>query len=116
MYQAKFWRGQPLRHHGREDTIRGNPEAPPMHQGPGEFDEDDRGMDKPHLGTSQPQSKRSGMDEFPLRSAGRVPHRHKQLHLVMMAHALRNHRFGDDGTTMGTAIGGGAAGGGAGGA
>jgi hypothetical protein len=122
MMAKNFWRGQPMRHHGREDAIRPNPEAPPMHRGPGEFDFDDRGADVPNVGSSQPKSKPNPQgDEFPLRHANVHPHRHQRmLHQVLMAHALRMHlggggmRPGADGTTMGTAVGGGAAGGGAG--
>ena len=40
MYQRNFWRGEIKRTNGREDGIRGNPEAPNMHHGPGEFDMD----------------------------------------------------------------------------
>ncbi len=111
-YQKSFWKGESLRHNGREDTIRGNPEAPPMHEGPGEFDMDmATGADKPNLGTSQPRVKGNNRpDEFPLKSAGKKPHS-SQRRQVLMAHVLRN---GPDGTTMGTAVGGGAAGGGAG--
>jgi hypothetical protein len=111
-YQRGFWKGEIRRHTGYEDKIRGNPEAPPMRGGPGEFDEDDRGMDKPKLGTSQPTAVK-GKDEMPLRSANVKPHRHKALHQVLKAMALRRH-MADDGTTMGAPIGGGAAGGGAG--
>lgn len=109
MYQGRFWKGQMLRHHGPGDHIRPNPEAPPMFDGPGEFDMDDRGGDSPKLGTSQPRAKHNPRgDEFPLKSANIHPRR--RMHQVMMARALR----GADGTTMGTAVGGGAAGGGAG--
>jgi hypothetical protein len=112
MYQRQFWKGEAWRHHGREDTIRGNREAPPMHEGPGEFDMSmGSGADSPHLGTSQPRVKgNKPNDEIPLKHANVKPHR--RLHQVLMAHALR---YGPDGTTMGTAVGGGAAGGGAGG-
>lgn len=111
-YQKNFWKGESMRHHGREDKIRPNKEAPPMHEGPGEFDMDmDGGADKPNLGTSQPRVKGNKRnDELPLRHAHVKPHR--QRHQVMMAHALRQHSTG--GTTEGTAVGGGAAGGGAG--
>ena len=113
-YQRQFWKGESLRHHGREDRIRGNPEAPPMHGGPGAGDEDDMGgADEPNRGTSQPKTRGHGgrSDEFPLRHAHVKPHRARQQ--VMMAHALRMHA-GTGGTTEGTAVGGGAAGGGAG--
>ena len=115
-YQKNFWKGESVRHNGREDRIRGNPEAPPMHDGPGEFDMDmDGGADKPNRGESQPKARGNKRnDELPLKHAHVKPHR--QRHQVLMAHALRMHsKMGDDGTTMGTAIGGGAAGGGAGG-
>ena len=115
MYQAKFWKGESVRHHGREDKIRGNPEAPPMHDGPGAGDEDDMdGADEPNPARlSQPKTRgqRWPSDEFPLRHAHVKPHRARQQ--VMMAHALRMHA-GTGGTTEGTAVGGGAAGGGAG--
>jgi hypothetical protein len=115
-YQDKFWRGQIKTHKGREDTIRGNPEAPPMHEGPGDFDKDmPKGADAPPEGSSQPKVKgNSKGDEFPLRHAHVKPRRHGQLHQVLMAHVLRKGGESDDGTTMGTAVGGGAAGGGAG--
>ena len=102
-----------MRTHGREDKIRGNPEAPPMHGGPGAGDEDDMdGADAPNRGSSQPKTRgNKGPDEFPLRHAHVKPHRARQQ--VMMAHALRMHA-GTGGTTEGTAVGGGAAGGGAG--
>ena len=114
MYQAKFWKGESKRTNGREDGIRGNPEAKPMHGGPGPGDEKEMtGADKPNLGTSQPRTKGNVKgDEFPLRHAHVKPHR--QRHQVLMAHALRQHA-GTGGTTEGTAVGGGAAGGGAGG-
>ena len=120
MMAKRFWKGESVRHNGREDRIRGNPEAPPMHGGPGASDEEEMtGADKPNLGTSQPRTKGNVKgDEFPLKHAHVKPHRH-QMHQVLMAHALRMHfgnsKMGDDGTTQGTAIGGGAAGGGAGG-
>jgi len=110
-YQGKFWRGNIERHNGREDRIRPNPEAPPMHEGPGDFDKGiPKGADAPPEGSSQPKVTKKGGDEFPLRHAHTLPRR-RQLHQVLMAHVLRK---ADDGTTMGTAIGGGAAGGGAG--
>ena len=111
-YQTKFWRGESMRHNGREDRIRPNPEAPPMHAGPGASDENQpKGADAPPEGTSQPKTTgNKNTDEFPLRHARVLPKR-RQLHQVLMAHVLRK---ADDGTTMGTAIGGGAAGGGAG--
>ena len=111
-YQNRFWKGESVRHNGREDRIRGNPEAPPMHEGPGDFDKGmPKGADAPPEGTSQPKVTKRGGDEFPLKHANIKPRRHGQLHQVLMAHVLRK---ADDGTTMGTAIGGGAAGGGAG--
>jgi hypothetical protein len=120
-YQDAFWKGQSVRTNNR-DKIRGNPEAKPMHKGPGEFDEDmGTGADAPKLGSSQPRSKGPGArsDELPLKHAHTQPKRRAQ-HQVLMAHALRMHMgnqgMSDDGTTMGTAVGGGAAGGGAGGA
>ena len=113
MYQKKFWKGESARHNGREDKIKGNPEAPPMHDGPGEFDMDmGNGADSPKLGSSQPRvtgNKRN--DELPLRHAHVKPKSH-QMRQVLMAHALRNH-VSTGGTTT-AAIGGGAAGGGAG--
>jgi hypothetical protein len=109
-YQRNFWRGEIKRTNGREDTIRGNPEAPAMQDGPGEFDGDlPMGADNPKPGTSQPKSGKSS-GEIPLKHANVQP-RSRQRRQVLMAHALRN---SDDGTTMGTAVGGGAAGGGAG--
>jgi len=113
-YQRQFWKGESLRHNGREDRIRGNPEAPPMHEGPGDFDSDmGTGADAPKLGSSQPKVK-AGSSELPLKSAHIKP-KSQQRRQVLMAHALRQHGLSDDGTTMGTAVGGGAAGGGAGG-
>jgi hypothetical protein len=110
-YQRAFWKGQSVRTNGREDKIRGNPEAPPMHNGPGDFDMGmGSGADAPKLGTSQPRVKGNLSGELPLRHAHTQPKR-RQLQQVLRAHALRN---SDDGTTMGTAVGGGAAGGGAG--
>ena len=109
-YQTKFWKGESVRHNGREDRIRGNPEAPPMHDGPGDFDKDmGTGADAPKLGSSQPRVKKGG-DELPLKHAHVQP-KSRQRRQVLMAHALR---MSDDGTTAGTAVGGGAAGGGAG--
>lgn len=102
-YQKNFWKGESVRHNGREDRIRGNPEAPPMHDGPGEFDMDmGTGSDSPKLGSSQPRVKgnRKG-DEFPLKHANVKP---RARHQVLMAHALR---MSDDGTST-AAIGGGA--------
>jgi hypothetical protein len=112
-YQRAFWKGQIMRTNGREDGMRPNPEAPPMHNGPGEFDMSmETGANKPNLGTSQPRVKgNKNRDELPLKHAHVQP-RSRARHQVLMAHALRN---GPDGTTMGTAVGGGAAGGGAGG-
>lgn len=118
-YQGRFWKGQIERNVGASgDKIRPNPEAPPMHGGPGEFD-GMNGASEVKLGSSQPRSKGNpASDEFPLRHANVQPRRHSRMHQVLMAHALRMHLGGggkaDDGTTMGTAIGGGAAGGGAG--
>ena len=111
-YQNKFWKGESKRTNGREDKIRGNPEAPPMHDGPGPGDDKDaKGADAPPEGSSQPKVQgNSKGDEFPLRHAHVKPRR-RQMQQVLMAHALRK---ADDGTTQGTAIGGGAAGGGAG--
>ncbi len=104
-YQKKFWKGESMRTNGREDHIRGNPEAPPMHGGPGDFDADiPDGADEPKRGSSQPKVK-GGSDELPLRSAHKGKAR--QLHQVLMAHALRMHRMADDGTNT-AAIGGGA--------
>lgn len=110
MYQAKFWKGQILRHHGPGDRIRPNPEAPAMNGGPGETDMSmGTGSDSPKLGSSQPRATANpSKDELPLKHANVHPRR--RMHQVMMARALR----GADGTTMGTAVGGGAAGGGAG--
>lgn len=110
MLQKNFWKGQSVRHNGREDRIRGNPEAPPMQDGPGEFDTDmPTGANASKTGSSQPKSGKSS-DELPLKHAHVKP-RSRQLRQVLMAHALRK---SDDGTTNGTAVGGGAAGGGAG--
>ena len=110
MYQRKFWKGESKRTNGREDGIRGNPEAPPMHKGPGEFDMDMATGSDVKLGSSQPRvtgNKRN--DELPLKHAHVKPRR--QMRQVLMAHALRQHSA--NGTTT-AAIGGGAAGGGAG--
>lgn len=110
-YQKKFWKGQIETAKGREDRIRGNPEAPPMHGGPGDLDSDiPDGADEPNKGTSQPKAKANSSGEIPLPSAGKDKRKHR-LHSVLRAMALRE---SDDGTTMGTAVGGGAAGGGAG--
>ena len=110
-YQKNFWRGESVRHNGREDRIRGNPEAPAMQEGPGEFDTDmPTGANASKTGSSQPKSGRSS-GELPLKHAHVHP-KSRQRHQVLMAHALR--RMADDGTTNGTAVGGGAAGGGAG--
>ena len=86
-YQKKFWRGESMRTNGREDRIRGNPEAPPMHHGPGEFDSDEPdGADAPKKGTSQPRSKGgSTNDELPMMS------QKKKLRTVLRAQALRQH-------------------------
>jgi len=109
-YQKNFWKGEAKRTNGREDTIRGNPEAPPMHDGPGEFDTDmPTGADAPKTGKSQPKSGKSS-GELPLKHAHVQP-KSRARRQVLMAHVLRN---SDDGTTNGTAVGGGAAGGGAG--
>ncbi len=90
MYQKKFWRGESVRHNGREDRIRGNPEAPPMHEGPGASDELDReGADLPNRGTSQPKTRGNKKpDEFPLKHAHVKP-KSRQMQQVLMAHALR---------------------------
>ena len=109
-YQKQFFRGESVRHNGREDHIRGNPEAKPMHEGPGDFDADmPDGGDAPSKGKSQPKVKASS-GELPLRHAHVQP-KSRARRQVLMAHALR---MSDDGTTAGTAVGGGAAGGGAG--
>jgi hypothetical protein len=104
-YQKNFWRGESVRTNGREDKIRGNPEAPPMHHGPGEFDMSmGNGADSPKLGSSQPRvTGNRPNDELPLKSAGK----NRRLHMVMQAQALRQHRLADDGTST-AAIGGGA--------
>ena len=108
-YQRKFWRGDIKTAKGREDKIRGNPEAPPMHGGPGDFDDDiPEGADEPKRGSSQPKAKGNSSGEIPLPS-----HKHKKhrVHSVLRAMALR---MADDGTST-AAIGGGsgsAAGGG----
>src|SRR5689334_23380331 len=103
-YQRNFWKGQITTHKGREDTIRGNPEAPPMHGGPGDFDGDlGTGADAPKLGSSQPRVKGNNSGELPLRHANTLPRR-RQMQQVMRAQALRR---SDDGTNT-AAIGGGA--------
>ena len=101
-YQKKFWKGESMRTNGREDGIRGNPEAPNMHKGPGEFDMDMKtGSDSPKLGSSQPRVKgNQSKDELPLKHANVHPRRRQ----VLMAHALR---MSDDGTST-ASIGGGA--------
>jgi hypothetical protein len=110
-YQRAFWKGQSVRHNGREDRIRGNPEAPPMRQGPGEQDTDmPDGADAPKKGSSQPKSGNPGSGELPMRHAHVKP-KSRQRRQVLMAQALRQHSA--NGTTT-AAIGGGAAGGGAG--
>lgn len=109
-YQKRFWKGQIERANGREDKIRGNPEAPNMHQGPGDFDADiPDGADAPKKGSSQPKSGSPGSGELPLRHAHVQP-KSRARKQVLMAHALRTSA---NGTTT-AAIGGGAAGGGAG--
>ncbi len=103
MYQAKFWRGESVRHNGREDRIRGNPEAKPMHEGPGEQDTDmPTGADAPKTGKSQPKSTASS-GELPLKHAHVKP-KSRARRQVLMAHALR---MSDDGTST-ASIGGGA--------
>lgn len=103
-YQGKFWKGEIKTTKGR-DTIRGNPEAPPMHGGPGDMDDSmPDGADSPNRGSSQPKAKGGGSDELPMMSQVK---KRKQ---VLRAHALR---VSANGTTT-AAIGGGAAGGGAG--
>lgn len=108
-YQKKFWKGQIETAKGREDHIRGNPEAKPMHGGPGDLDSDiPDGADEPNKGTSQPKAKAHSSGEIPLPSKGKKKH---PIHSALRAHALR---MADDGTST-AAIGGGsgsAAGGG----
>ena len=100
MLQKNFWRGEAKTTKGREDRLRGNPEAPPMHDGPGEFDADmPDGADAPEKGKSQPRSKGNPPnDELPLMS------QKKKLKQVLRAHALRMSANG----TSTAAIGGGA--------
>jgi len=89
-YQRAFWKGQSVRHNGREDRIRGNPEAPPMRQGPGEQDTDmPDGADAPKKGSSQPKSGNPGSGELPMRHAHVKP-KSRQRRQVLMAQALRH--------------------------
>lgn len=99
-YQRHFYKGEIKTTKGREDTIRANPEAPPMHGGPGDMDNDmPDGADEPNRGTSQPKVK-GGSGELPLKSQSRKA----RLHQVMRAHVLRESANG----TSTAAIGGGA--------